>query len=226
MFLPLLLGGLICIFVLVPFFDKRSWRLVSLGKLTKGPENRLNATFVGGPCFVISLFWFGWTSREDISAAVPAAAGVLFGVGYLAVFYAFSICESILIVVSNSSTDEELIRSRRDVPRVLCVSPITSYSPILTDSLYRSALGANQVLRSILATIFPLFARQRTFLSPTLPLPFLLSFRGSYKRNRGRLGKHPLRWDRTHPPPFPLGLPALRSETESSFSLFARGGVK
>lgn len=180
MFLPLLVGGLFCIFALVPYFDQRSWRLVSLDKLTKGPENRLTATFVGGPCFAISLFWFGWTSRVDISAAVPAAAGVLFGVGYLAVFYAFSICESNPIVVLKPSTDEEPPQiSPRLIESTLRESNSLLSPLILTDNLplSRSALGANQVLRSILATIFPLFARQCSSPPPSSLLILTLSFK-------------------------------------------------
>ncbi|KAK4458106.1 putative polyamine transporter, partial [Cladorrhinum samala] len=49
---------------------------------------RLPLACVGGPMFVISLFWLGWTAREDINFVVPMLAGVPFGIGFMCIFQA------------------------------------------------------------------------------------------------------------------------------------------
>lgn len=49
---------------------------------------RLPLACLGGPLFVISLFWLGWSSRDDVSFAVPMMAGIPFGIGFMCVFIA------------------------------------------------------------------------------------------------------------------------------------------
>ncbi|KAK3997195.1 putative polyamine transporter [Cladorrhinum sp. PSN332] len=49
---------------------------------------RLPLACIGGPMFVISLFWLGWTAREDIHFFVPMLAGVPFGIGFMCIFQA------------------------------------------------------------------------------------------------------------------------------------------
>ncbi|KAH7007074.1 major facilitator superfamily domain-containing protein [Ilyonectria destructans] len=49
---------------------------------------RLPLACVGGPMFVISLFWLGWSARKDIPFAVPIMAGVPFGMGFMCIFIA------------------------------------------------------------------------------------------------------------------------------------------
>jgi hypothetical protein len=51
---------------------------------SKNQENyRLPLACLGGPLFVISLFWLGWTAREEIHFSVPMMAGVPFGMGFM-----------------------------------------------------------------------------------------------------------------------------------------------
>lgn len=42
----------------------------------------------GGPLFVISLFWLGFTARSSVSFVVPMLAGVPFGMGFMLIFMA------------------------------------------------------------------------------------------------------------------------------------------
>jgi hypothetical protein len=49
---------------------------------------RVPLACVGGPIFVISLFWLGWTAREDTSFVVPMLAGLFFGLGFECIFMA------------------------------------------------------------------------------------------------------------------------------------------
>ncbi|KAK3955878.1 major facilitator superfamily domain-containing protein [Pseudoneurospora amorphoporcata] len=49
---------------------------------------RLPLACLGGPMFVVSLFWLGFTSREEIPFWVPMLAGIPFGMGFMCVFQA------------------------------------------------------------------------------------------------------------------------------------------
>ncbi|KAK3387557.1 major facilitator superfamily transporter [Podospora didyma] len=51
-------------------------------------SRRLPLACIGGPMFVISLFWLGWTAREDIPFYVPMLAGIPFGIGFMCIFQA------------------------------------------------------------------------------------------------------------------------------------------
>lgn len=43
---------------------------------------RVPLATLGGPLFVISLFWLGWSARSDVSFVVPMLAGIPFGGGF------------------------------------------------------------------------------------------------------------------------------------------------
>ncbi|KAF9874510.1 hypothetical protein CkaCkLH20_08073 [Colletotrichum karsti] len=49
---------------------------------------RLPLACVGGPLFFVSLFWLGWSSRQDVSYVVPMLAGLPFGAGFMLIFIA------------------------------------------------------------------------------------------------------------------------------------------
>ncbi|EGX88490.1 Major facilitator superfamily transporter [Cordyceps militaris CM01] len=49
---------------------------------------RLPLACIGGPLFVISLFWMGWSARPGVSFVVPLLAGIPFGVGMVLIFFA------------------------------------------------------------------------------------------------------------------------------------------
>ncbi|RCI12509.1 hypothetical protein L249_0357 [Ophiocordyceps polyrhachis-furcata BCC 54312] len=51
------------------------------------PEWRLPSVMAGGICFVIGIFWFGWTGfSPSIPWIAPAASGILTGFGLLSIF--------------------------------------------------------------------------------------------------------------------------------------------
>ncbi|KAF2632160.1 major facilitator superfamily [Macroventuria anomochaeta] len=51
------------------------------------PEWRLPEVIVGGACFAVGLFWFGWTGyNPNIHWIVPTISGILTGFGLLAIF--------------------------------------------------------------------------------------------------------------------------------------------
>ncbi|KAI1403516.1 major facilitator superfamily transporter [Hypoxylon fuscum] len=49
---------------------------------------RVPLATLGGPLFVISLFWLGWSARSDVSFVVPMLAGIPFGGGFMLIFMA------------------------------------------------------------------------------------------------------------------------------------------
>ncbi|KAK2598106.1 hypothetical protein QQS21_005737 [Conoideocrella luteorostrata] len=54
---------------------------------TKSDEyRRVPLATIGGPLFVISLFWLGFTTRPSVSFIVPMLAGLPFGMGFQLIF--------------------------------------------------------------------------------------------------------------------------------------------
>ena len=51
-------------------------------------SRRLPLACIGGPFFVVSLFWCGWTAREVVPFWVPMLAGIPFGLGFMCIFQA------------------------------------------------------------------------------------------------------------------------------------------
>ncbi|RJE23848.1 transporter [Aspergillus sclerotialis] len=49
---------------------------------------RLPLACIGGPLYVLSLLWIGWTASPKIHWAVPLLSGIPFGTGYLLIFMA------------------------------------------------------------------------------------------------------------------------------------------
>ncbi|KAE8554105.1 hypothetical protein EYB25_002643 [Talaromyces marneffei] len=49
---------------------------------------RLPLACVGGPLYVISLLWLGWTASPNIHWGVPMSSGVIFGLAYELIFMA------------------------------------------------------------------------------------------------------------------------------------------
>lgn len=49
---------------------------------------RLPLACLGGPLYVVSLFWLGWTADPKIHWAIPLMAGLPFGIGFVLIFMA------------------------------------------------------------------------------------------------------------------------------------------
>lgn len=54
---------------------------------------RLPLACVGGPLFVIALFWLGWTSKPSIPWVVPLLSIIPYGIAYQMIFMAMINCE-------------------------------------------------------------------------------------------------------------------------------------
>lgn len=55
---------------------------------------RLPLACVGGPLFVVSLFWLGWTSRASIPWIVPLLSMIPYGAAYQLIFMSMINCKS------------------------------------------------------------------------------------------------------------------------------------
>lgn len=88
-FLTIGLGAL-CALPVFFSWDAYLKKSVSEGKAWTRKEEyrRLPLACVGGPSFVISLFWLGWSARADVPFYAPMFAGVPFGMGFMLIFMA------------------------------------------------------------------------------------------------------------------------------------------
>ena len=86
-------------------------------KWTQSEEyRRLPLACLGGPLFVISLFWLGWTARSDVHWAVPLMAAFPFGIGFLLLFMALSMYTArlyfeTLLTILSSQLHRRCVRS-------------------------------------------------------------------------------------------------------------------
>ncbi|KAL6720483.1 hypothetical protein ACLMJK_002407 [Lecanora helva] len=88
-FLPIIVGafGALGIFV---FYDGVLQRAKRANKRWSSIEEyrRLPLACLGGPLYVVSLFWLGWSANKDVHWIVPILAGLPFGIAFLLVFMA------------------------------------------------------------------------------------------------------------------------------------------
>jgi hypothetical protein len=88
-FLPIGIGAIISAGMYLAW-DRILGRAQALNRPWSKSEEmrRLPLACVAGPFFVISLFWAGWSAREDTHWIVPVLSGIPFGIGYLCLFMA------------------------------------------------------------------------------------------------------------------------------------------
>ena len=88
-FLPIIFGAIMALGMFLYYDgilqrakrDKKAWANIE-------EYRRLPLACFGGPLFVISLFWLGWSARAGVHWIVPMLAGVPFGIGFLLIFMA------------------------------------------------------------------------------------------------------------------------------------------
>lgn len=89
MFLPIAVGAAFATFMFL-YYDAYLTRAQAANKpwTQKEESRRLPLACLGGPCYVIALFWLGWTAREGIPFWVPMLAGIPCGIGFILIFMA------------------------------------------------------------------------------------------------------------------------------------------
>lgn len=92
---------------------------------------RLPLACIGGPLYVISLFWLGWSANADVHWIVPILSGVPFGIGFMLIFMA----------LLNYVTDAyEIFAASASAATSACRSIFGAILPIAARPMYR-ALG-------------------------------------------------------------------------------------
>ncbi|KAI9005541.1 major facilitator superfamily domain-containing protein [Hyaloraphidium curvatum] len=88
-FLGVWVGSVLALFLIMPFANKKYVASRDAeGRFS--PEARLWASMIGGPIFVVGLFWLAWTCYPSIHWIVPALAGIPLGAGVLTIFMSLS----------------------------------------------------------------------------------------------------------------------------------------
>jgi MFS family permease len=126
---------------------------------------RLPLACLGGPLFVISLFWLGWTARPSITFVVPMLAGIPFGMGMMLIFMA----------LLNYLTDAyEVFAASANAAASTCRSLLAVVLPLATAPMFRN-LGVSGAC-SLLGGISALMCF----------IPFVFIWKGPSIRNRSR----------------------------------------
>ncbi|RFU31895.1 hypothetical protein B7463_g4428, partial [Scytalidium lignicola] len=130
MFLPIAVGGLFALFIFL-WWDSVLLKAQKLDKPWTHQEEsrRLPLAFIGGPLYVIALFWIGWTANKDIPYWVPMLSGIPFGMGYMLIFMA----------LLNYLTDSyEEYAASANAASSFCRSIAGATLPFATTSMYRN----------------------------------------------------------------------------------------
>jgi len=147
-FLAVGLGVLLSLATVV-LCDKFFYQPRVRASLTQGkngfvpPEYRLFPALFGCFGMPISLFWFGWTARKEISWASPVLAAIPFGWANLCIFIGMII-----------AGDSRLPHANTGVATATYL--VDTYQALNS----ASAMAANGILRYTLGAVFPLFTIQ------------------------------------------------------------------
>ena len=88
-FLPIVIGAVIALGIFM-WYDNILRRAKKANAHWASIEEyrRLPLACLGGPLYVISLFWLGWSATSHVHWIVPMLAGVPFGMGFMLIFMA------------------------------------------------------------------------------------------------------------------------------------------
>ncbi|KAK3196562.1 hypothetical protein K4F52_000444 [Lecanicillium sp. MT-2017a] len=133
---------------------------------TKREEyRRLPLACLGGPLFVISLFWVGWSARRSVTFVVPMLGGIPFGMGMMLIFMA----------LLNYLTDAyEVFAASANAAASTCRSLLAVVLPLATAPMFKKLgiSGACSLLGGISAVM--------------CVIPFVFIWKGPSIRNRSR----------------------------------------
>ena len=88
-FLPILIGAVFALGIFI-WYDTVLQRAKQARAQWASIEEyrRLPLACLGGPLYVLSLFWLGWSASPHVHWIVPMLAGVPFGMGFMLIFMA------------------------------------------------------------------------------------------------------------------------------------------
>lgn len=89
----MMFSGSIITVILAHIYDRHAPNIIQRHPHKQAEYLRLPLACVGGPLFVISLFWLGWTSQRSIPWIVPLLSMIPYGAAYQLIFMAMINCE-------------------------------------------------------------------------------------------------------------------------------------
>jgi MFS transporter, DHA1 family, multidrug resistance protein len=154
------IGGVIVFYM--SFRDKKK---VAAGHPRKA-EDRLPLAMIGGPMFVVTMFWFAWTANfNSIHWIVPTIAGTLLSTSIMLIFVSYL----------NYLTDTYLMYTASAMAaNTICRSACGSAAPLFTNQMF-NALGVGGG-GSLIGGVAALLA----------PIPFIFYKYGERIRVRSR----------------------------------------
>ncbi|KAH7912566.1 major facilitator superfamily domain-containing protein [Hygrophoropsis aurantiaca] len=114
MFLPLPIGGAIAVIMYIYIMNPRYERKVKeCAPNPVPPEFRLEVAMIAAPFFVVSFFWFAWTSFPSISLWAPMMSGLLLGWSICLIFLGLFnyIIDAYLSVAASALAANTVVRS-------------------------------------------------------------------------------------------------------------------
>jgi hypothetical protein len=89
----MMFAGAILSNILAYFYDRLAQSIVRRYPNKHAEYLRLPLACIGGPSFVVALFWLGWTSRPSIPWIVPLLSMIPYGFAYQMIFMAMINCK-------------------------------------------------------------------------------------------------------------------------------------
>lgn len=89
-FLPIGIGAVSCTFIFIwydSYLAKAQKRNAPWAAIEE--YRRLPLACIGGPLYVIGLFWIGWSAKSGVHWIMPILSGIPFGMGFLLIFMAW-----------------------------------------------------------------------------------------------------------------------------------------
>ncbi|KAI0484409.1 major facilitator superfamily transporter [Xylariaceae sp. FL0804] len=119
----------------------------------KEEYRRVPLACMGGPLFVVSLFWLGWSARREVSFVAPILAGFPFGTGFSLIFMGMLnyLTDAYEIFAASANCASSSTRSSLAVVLPLATTPMFGALGI---SGACSLLGGLSLLMSLLPFVF------------------------------------------------------------------------
>ncbi|KAI0518506.1 major facilitator superfamily transporter [Xylaria bambusicola] len=87
LFLPIALGSIIALGIFF-MWDNHLRKAIAENRpwVMKEEHLRVPLAILGGPVFVVSLFWLGFSAKLSVHYIIPSLSGIGFGIGFMLVF--------------------------------------------------------------------------------------------------------------------------------------------